>query len=232
MDHLKPSQFPGGMASLLEGVLSFRTREYGGHRDLMRRLAAAQQPQVMVIGCSDSRVDPALLCGARPGDLFTVRNVANLVPACEGGDGRGDGVRAALEYGVKVLGVAHVVVLGHARCGGIRALVEMAGGAPPALEFEFLGPWLGLAAAVLDQVRAELAAEGRPDVTAEDLQRCIPRVERRSILQSLDNLRTYPWIRDRVATGALAVHGWWFDLDDGRLWATSPETGAFLPVAA
>ena len=135
MDTLKPNLFTGRMASLLEGALSFRANEYGGDRDLMPRLAAAQHPEAMSVGCADSRVDPALICDARPGDLFTVRNVANLVPPCVAGGGRGDGVRAALEFGVKVLGVPHVVVFGHSRCAGVRAMIDGAGGAASELEF-------------------------------------------------------------------------------------------------
>ena len=234
MDTLKPDRFPGRMASLLEGALSFRAKEYGGDRDLMPRLAAAQHPEAMIIGCADSRVDPALICGARPGDLFTVRNIANLVPAyepaaSEAGGGRGDGVRAALEFGIEVLGVSHVVVFGHSHCAGVQAMIDAAGGGASALEF--LGPWLSIAAAVPARMRAE-TADGRPGPGAPAGPPRAAQVERWSILRSMDNLRTYPWIRDRVAAGTLGVHGWWFDLDSGRLWATSPETGAFLPVEA
>ena len=235
MDTLKPDRFPGRMASLLEGALAFRAKEYGGDRDLMPRLAAAQHPEAMIIGCADSRVDPALICGARPGDLFMVRNVANLVPpyeaaAHDAGGGRGDGVRAALEFGVKVLGVSHVVVFGHSRCAGVQAMIDAAGGAPSALEF--LGPWLSIAGTVPAEARAEPAADGRPGPGAPTGPLRTAHVERRAILRSMDNLRTYPWIRDRIAAGTLGVHGWWFDLDSGRLWATSPETGVFLPVEA
>ena len=235
MDTLKPDLFPGRMASLLEGALSFRAREYGGDRDLMPRLAAAQHPEAMIIGCADSRVDPALICGARPGDLFTVRNIANLVPAyeaaaSEAGGGRGDGVRAALEFGIEVLGVSHVVVFGHSRCAGVQAMIDAAGGGASALEF--LGPWLSIAAEVPTRMRAETAAEDRPGTGMAARPLCAAHVERRSIQHSVDNLHTYPWVRDRVAAGTLGVHGWWFDLDSGRLWATSPETGAFLPVEA
>ena len=224
--------FPGALAALIDGARTFRQREYLGNRDLMPRLAAGQHPAVLLIGCSDSRVDPALICGAQPGDVFTIRNVANLVPAHVSGqdaanDGLGHGVRAALEYGVKALGVSHVVVFGHAHCGGVKAMIDTARGKPPA--FEFIGPWLHMAAGVCDQVMAELAADRGRDVDADDLAVHAALVERRSVLHSLDNLRTYPWIQERIEAGALAVHGWWFDLDDGRLWVTHPRTGAFLP---
>lgn len=224
--------FSGALAALIDGARTFRRREYLGNRDLMPRLAGGQHPAVLLIGCSDSRVDPALICGAQPGDVFTIRNVANLVPAYVSGEdaangGPGHGVRAALEYGVKALGVSHVVVFGHAHCGGVKAMIDTARGKPPA--FEFIGPWLNMAAGVCDQVLAELAAEHGRDVDADDLAVHAALVERRSVLHSLDNLRTYPWIQERIEAGALAMHGWWFDLDDGRLWATHPRTGAFLP---
>ena len=232
MQTMDPRLFPGALAALIDGAHTFRQREYLGNRDLMPRLAAGQHPAVLLIGCSDSRVDPALICGAQPGDVFTLRNVANLVPAYVSGedaatDGLGHGVRAALEYGVKALGVSHVVVFGHAHCGGVKAMIDIARRKPPA--FEFIGPWLNVADGVCDRVLAELAAERGRDVDADDLVAHAALVERRSVLHSLDNLRTYPWIQERIEAGALAVHGWWFDLDDGRLWATHPRTGAFLP---
>ena len=222
------TRFTGVMATLIEGALAFRKSEYRSGRNVMPRLAAGQHPEVLMIGCSDSRVDPALICGAGPGDVFTIRNVANLVPAYEPGDGRGYGVRAALEYGIKVLGVSHVVVFGHAHCGGVEAMIEAARGASS--EFEFMGPWLAIASAVPGQVLADLSADGGPEVTTDALHACTAVVERRSVLNSMSNLHTYPWIRERVAAGTLAVHGWWFDLDSGCLWAAHPETGAFMPV--
>ena len=225
---MDPTLFTGVMARLIEGALAFRRNEYQSGRTAMPRLAAGQHPEILMIGCSDSRVDPALICGAGPGDVFTIRNVANLVPAYEAGDGRGYGVRAALEYGVKVLGVSHVVVFGHSHCGGVGAMIDAALGAAP--EFEFIGPWLAIADTVPGQALADLAADGRPEVTADALHDCAAVVERRSILNSMSNLHTYPWIRERIAAGTLTVHGWWFDLDSGDLWATHPETGAFMPV--
>ena len=228
MSALDAGRFTGGLGALVEGALAFRKNEYHSGRTLMPRLATGQRPGVMMIGCSDSRVDPALICGAGPGEVFTVRNVANLVPPYDPRGGRGDSVRAALEYGVGTLGVSHVVVFGHAHCGGVRAMIDAARGAAP--ESGFIGSWLAVASAVLGQVLAELTAGGRADPTADALPACADVVERRSILNSVDNLRGYPWIRERIEAGALAVHGWWFDLDDGRLWATHPETGAFLPI--
>ena len=216
------------IAALIEGARTFRQAEYLGRRDVMPRLAAAQHPDVMMIGCADSRVDPATICGAGPGDVFVVRNIANLVPAHDARDGRGDSVRAALEYGVKALGVSHVVVLGHSDCGGIKALIDAACGAPP--KFEFIGSWLEIAGGVCDEVLAELSTEGERRPTADELRVRTALVERRSVLNSIENLRSYPWVRERIAAGTLTLHGWWFDLHDGRLWTAHSQTGTFEPV--
>lgn len=230
MEVLNAGRFGEEIAALVEGAQTFRKTEYCGDRNCMPRLAAGQHPDVMMIGCSDSRVDPGLICAARPGDVFLVRNVANLVPAYNTGHGRGDSVRAALEYGVKALGVSHIVVFGHSGCGGIKAMIDTVRGIPS--EFEFVAPWMRIADTVCDRVLAELASDEGRDTTADELQAHTVRVERRSVVNSIDNLRSYPWIRDRSEAHALTLHGWWFDLEDGRLWAADPETGAFLPVEA
>ena len=186
----------------------------------MVRLSRGQEPDVLVIACSDSRVDPALVFGARPGDLFVVRVVANLVPPQQPGDAITHGVMAAVEYGVKALGVSHVVVCGHSHCGGIKAAIDVARGqeAPP---FEYLGPWVALADAACRDVLAEGSGDDRSDAELAAA------AERRSVLKSVGNLRSYAWIRERVERGELALHGWWFDIDTGNLWVTDPETRVF-----
>lgn len=225
------SPLTGPLADLLAGVLAFRKNEYAAGNGLMPHLAAGQQPQVLMIGCSDSRVDPALLCGARPGELFVVRHVANLVPAYDPGDSLGQGVRAALEYGVKVLKVSHIVVLGHSQCGGIRALIDTARGKPP--ELDCVGAWLSLAGDVCEQVLKRLAADPAKPLTAEELPTYAPLVERQAVLHSLENLRSYPWISDSIAAGTLRLHGWWFELKSGRLWTTRrPAVDELVPLEA
>lgn len=221
-ERLDSGLFGGAMAALVEGALAFRRREYraGG---LMPRLALGQRPPVLAVACSDSRTDLAPICGARPGDIFTLRNVANLVPPY--GDGPGHSVRAGLEYGVKALGVADIVVFGHARCGGIQAAIDIACGEAPA--FDCVGPWVAAALPACRRVLAGLGADGRAGRAG--LRAAAAVVERQAILDSLAHLRGYPWIGERLADGRLAVHGWWFDIDSGRLWATHPQTGAFLP---
>lgn len=194
----------------------------------MPRLVAGQKPQVLVIGCSDSRVDPALICGARPGDLFIVRNVANLVPP-PGSDELGHGVMPAVEYGVKALGVAHIVVLGHAQCGGMAAALATARGEAPS-GFEFVGPWLETALAACRDVMADAAGREAGGAGAGGDAELAALAEQRSVVNSLDNLRSYPWIDERIRSGGLALHGWWFDLDIGQLWTADPETRVFGPL--
>ena len=211
------------LSGLLNGARTFRQTEYNSDRSLMAGLSKGQEPDVLIVACSDSRVDPALIFCARPGDIFVVRVVANLVPSRRSGDAMAYGVMAAVEYGVKALGVSHVVVCGHSHCGGIRAAMDAARRRelPP---FECLGPWVALADAACREVLAEDSAGERSEAEMAAA------AEQRSVLKSLANLRSYFWIRERVERGDLALHGWWFDIDTGHLWTADPETGAFRPA--
>ncbi|TSH95126.1 carbonic anhydrase [Verticiella sediminum] len=195
----------------------------------MRNLVeAGQSPASLVISCSDSRVDPALLTGAAPGELFVVRNVANLVPPYAQGTGL-HGTGAAIEYAVRDLKVDHIIVLGHAHCGGIKAMMNAAGGEWP--ERDFIGDWVAMALGAAEQyVQDESAEGGRSRVPLERLKSSPFLVERAAIRRSLDNLMTYPWLRERVEAGTLQVHGWWFDLDTGDLWKTEGGERTLLPV--
>ena len=188
----------------------------------MAHLARGQEPDVLIIACSDSRVDPALIFGARPGDIFVVRVVANLVPPRRPGDATAHAVMAAVEYGVKALGVSHVLVCGHSHCGGIKAAMDVARDQELPL-FECLEPWVCLADGACREVLAE-DPEGERTETATA-------AEQRSVLESLANLRSYEWIQDRVDKGGLTLHGWWFDIDTGELWTADSETGVFSVTA-
>ena len=199
--------------ALLGGVRRFHETEYEGDRSLMARLAQGQEPDVLIIACSDSRVDPALICGVRPGDIFVVRVVANLVPPRRPGDATAYAVMAAVEYGVKALGVSDVVVCGHSHCGGIKAAMDVARGQEPP-PFECLGPWVALADQACREVLAEDSETKRTDAETATA------AEQRSVLNSVANLRSYAWIQDRVDKGDLALHGWWFDIDRG-LWGSA-----------
>lgn len=222
--------FAGVMGNLIEGAMAFRQDEYKGDKQDMCGLAEAQHPAVLIIGCGDSRVAPNLICGANAGDIFSIRNVANLVPPYGFGSGRsrGDGVRAAIEYGVKALEVSHIVVFGHAHCGGIKAAIDTAAGHAP--EFEFIGPWVAIAEQACKQEVTDPVTGQKKPVSFSQLKDFAYLVERRSGLNSIENLEIYPWIKERIEANELTLHGWWFDLESGDLWVTHPENGQFLPV--
>ena len=207
------------LCKLTRGFLGFRDHTFLPQRAHFEQLARDQQPRVMMIACSDSRVDPAILTNADPGDLFMVRNVANLVPPCQL-DQAQHGISAALEYGVKALGVEHIIVFGHVDCGGIQALLT----ADPALDEQhsFIHRWLQIAAEA--RGRTLLIARDRP---LEDQLRIL---EQEAIKTSLANLLTFPWIEERVAGGRLRLHGWSFDIEQGEIHAYVPAQDAFEPL--
>ncbi len=217
------------ISHLLDGIRRFRTRFYEENNTLMRGLVEqGQSPPAMLISCSDSRVDPTLLSDAAPGQLFVLRNVANLVPPC---DRRRhyDGAGAAIEYAVRDLKVDHIIVLGHAHCGGIKAMLGAAGGEWP--DRDFIGNWVSMAMDASRLFLTETDDEGLPlQVSLQRLRENAHLVERASISGSLKNLLTYPWVRERVEAGTLVLHGWWFDLDTGDLWATEAGNTQLMPV--
>jgi len=200
----------------IQGFSRFQ-QQYLGDHSLFDSLREGQHPGTLVIGCCDSRVDPALLTGSDPGDLFVVRNIANLVPPCT--PDAPPGVTSAIEFAVCGLEVARVIVLGHARCGGIRALMT-----PRRLasETDFVGRWMRHAETVRQRVIRELQHKS----SDEQHKAC----EMASILHSLDNLLTYPWLKRRVDAGKLRLHGWYFDIDSGALLAYSARQQEFLPL--
>ena len=190
------------MERLLAGYRRFRAEAWPAERARYEALALkGQRPETLVIACSDSRVDPQTVFGAGPGELFVVRNVAGLVPPYHP-DAAYHGTSAALEYAVRVLGVARIVVLGHAQCGGVRAMVE---GAPEEAR-DFVEPWMEIARPVLRALPGELTGEER-------LTRCEAAVVR----LSLANLAGFPWIAQAVAAGRLELGGFWFDIRGGVL---------------
>ncbi|WP_374384857.1 carbonic anhydrase [Dongia sp.] len=195
------------MEKLIDGYRRFRADVWPAERERYRVLAEkGQRPETMVIACSDSRVDPQTVFGCGPGELFVVRNVAALVPPYSP-DGGYHGTSAALEFAVRVLQVKRLVVLGHARCGGVQAMAE---GAPETAQ-DFVVPWVSIAQGALDRVPHQ-HAEGEEHGHAH-LDLC----EMEVIRLTLGNLLTFPWIRDAVAAGALAIHGFRFDIHTGIL---------------
>lgn len=225
--HVDITGYSGVMARFAEGIRQFRQTEYRGDRELMQQLQQGQKPELLLVGCCDSRVDFSLLAGVHPGEVFTVRNIANLVPPYDYGGGTGQGVRAAIEYGVKMLQVSHIVVFGHAQCGGIKAAIDTAAGDAPASDF--IGSWLVLAQDACCQETTD--SNGKlHQLPAAALKEYSYLVERASVLNSLANLRGYPWVVERVAAGTLTLHGWWFDLQTGDLWVTAPNGDTFMPL--
>ena len=207
--------------SFLSGFQRFRERYIEGETSLFSRLRQGQNPRTLIIACCDSRVDPAMLTGADPGDMFVVRNVANLVPPYRDG-AEMPGIRADIEFAIKGLNVEHIIILGHRSCGGIQALME--GEGIDRHQFEFIGNWVSIAQRARERVLREL-----PDASAQEKARAC---EQHAIELSLENLMTFPWIRDRVNAGGLTLHGWYFDFESGDLLGFSPETKEFTALGA
>ena len=204
-----------GFSDLIEGYYRFRGTDWLAERERWQELAEGQSPRVMVIGCSDSRVDPATIFGSRPGEVFAVRNVANLVPPFETGGGR-HGVSAALEFAVTKLEVEEIVVLGHGACGGVHAaLTQSLAGTDPG-EGGFVANWISL----LDNAREKVAAACG---TGAEGQRAL---EQEGVKVSLANLMTFPFVRARVEAGTLRLHGAVFAIADGKLRVLG-EDGSF-----
>lgn len=208
------------IAKFLAGFKRFQRHFFCSKEMIYNDLKEGQTPNVLVVACSDSRVDPAILTGCDPGDMFVVRNVANLIPPYET-LGAHHGVSAALEYGIRILEVSHVIILGHSSCGGIQALMEERKG----IQYgEFISSWVGIAKSAQQEVLQNLR-----DQSPKDKQKAC---ELAAILVSMDNLLTFPWLKERVEEGLLHIHGWYFDMDSGELSTYMPETGEFEILVA
>ncbi len=203
---------------LVAGYHRFRDSDWRRQRARWAELSEGQSPKVMVIACSDSRVDPAQIFDTSPGEIFVVRNVANLVPPFEL-DGSRHGVSAALEFAVTQLDVSDVVVMGHGSCGGVHAaLTQRFAGLPPG-QGGFIAHWVDM----LDEARSRIVAEHGTGPAA------IHALELETVRVSIANLRTFPCIPEREAAGTLALRGAYFAIADGVLWLMD-ENGAFAPA--
>jgi len=204
---------------LTQGYRAFLAGRFADERSRYEMLAeTGQRPQIMVVGCVDSRVSPEVIFDAAPGELLVVRNVANLVPPYEPHRDSQAGTSAALEFGVQALRVRHIVVLGHAFCGGIRAFADEQ---EPLSPGDFIGRWMSQIA----PAAASLGPRAKDDGDAYRR-----RLEFASVELSLQNLMTFPCVRILVERGKLALHGAYFGIAAGRLLVRDPATGRFEPV--
>ena len=216
MNHASP--LPTYLARRYHG---WKATEYSENQSWFRRLAdEGQHPRAMVISCCDSRVHVTSIFGAETGEFFIHRNIANLVPPFEP-DGDHHGTSAAVEFAVTALKVAHILVVGHSSCGGVNGCIQMVSGNAPELEEKssFVGRWM-------DILRPE--AEKTADITdPADRQR---ELEKRSVLVSLSNLMTFPFVAEAVEDGRLSLHGLWAEIGTGGLECYNPDEGAFVQV--
>ncbi|MGI6856491.1 carbonic anhydrase [Mesorhizobium sp. 1B3] len=201
---------------LIAGYRNFINGRYASESDRYRSLAReGQAPQTMVIACCDSRSAPETIFDAGPGELFVLRNVANLVPPYEP-DGEFHSTSAALEFAVQSLKVSNIVVMGHGRCGGIKAALDPS--SEPLSPGDFIGKWMSLVAPAAD------AVAGNRLMTTTERQTALERI---SIRYSIANLRTFPCVKILEAKGRLTLSGAWFDISTGELWVMDPATGDF-----
>jgi carbonic anhydrase len=208
------------MERLIAGVHKFQRDAFGNYRKLFRKLSQeGQNPHTLFITCSDSRVLAELITQSKPGDLFVVKNVGNIVPPASA-TGSTNSTAAAIEFAVETLHVSDIVICGHSQCGAISALL---GETPVGKSTPHLRDWLSLAAPVLDTVKKNythlISAEDRRDTTAEE-----------NVLFGLDNLHSYPCVQQRLADGTLRLHGWFFQIATAKLFAYDPETLQFQPL--
>jgi len=202
---------------LIEGYRRFKDGKFAQERERYERLAGdGQKPSTLVIACCDSRAAPETIFNASPGEIFVVRNVANLIPSYKP-DGEYHSTSAALEFAVQSLKVQHIVVLGHGRCGGIRAALKPSGA--PMSQGDFIGHWMGLLAPAAEAIAAR---EGLSDAERQGA------LERLSIVNSIENLRTFPFISLLEDKGRLNLHGAWFDISGGELLVLHRDKGEFV----
>jgi carbonic anhydrase len=207
-------------SALVEGYQRFRQTGWHEQRERWEQLAEGQSPKVMIVACSDSRVDPAQIFDARPGEIFTVRNVANLVPPYQP-DRSYHGVSAALEFAVTQLKVEEVLVMGHGFCGGCAAALTGAFTDAEPGEGAFIAHWIDM----LGEARRKIRA-AHPELDREAFRE----MELEGVRVSLRNLRTFPWVREREQAGELKLHGAYFSIADGALCVLDESSGEFRPA--
>jgi len=216
MEHAKPLP-----SYLIQRYHGWKATSYQENQGWYRRLATdGQRPRAMVISCCDSRVHVTSIFGADQGEFFIHRNIANLVPPYEP-DGDHHGTSAAVEYAVSVLGVVHLIVLGHSQCGGVQGCIDMCKGHAPELEAKesFVGRWMDILRPKFDQV-----------AHIEDENEQVRQLEKHAVITSLDNLMSFPFVASAVADGTLSLHGLWTDIGEGGLECYDHTVEKFLQV--
>jgi carbonic anhydrase len=208
---------------LIEGFRLFKQDYFeSGRSDFYQNLVEhGQKPDTLVIACSDSRIDPAILTNGDPGEFFAIRNVAALVPPYNCGENL-QGTSSAIEYAVRFLNVKHIIVFGHAKCGGIEALASGNYQAPDQKKFQFMEPWLNIGLEAKQQVFKAL--------DAEPLEEKIRALEQATIINSMANLLSFPWVKERCARQAIEIHGWYFDMASGELLEYNQNQQGFLNI--
>jgi len=211
---------PEILQHLINGNKRFKQKYFNDQSTLFEELVRyGQKPKVMIVACSDSRVDPSVILNAQPGEIFVVRNIANLVPPCENNDSF-HGISAALEFGTCFLEVQHIIVLGHTQCGGIQALLENTQRVFSKKPDSFIGKWMDLARPAYDKIVTEH--------NDAPLQEKITLCEQYALINSLHNLQSFPWIQERLQNGKIAIHAWYFDLATGNLHTYDSSTNQWL----
>ena len=210
------------MQQLIEGVHKFRTDEFGNYRKLFRKLSKdGQNPHTLFITCSDSRVLAELITQSKPGDLFVVKNVGNIVPLANPGGGL-NSTAAAIEFAVETLRVSDIVVCGHSQCGAISALL---GESPVSDSTPHLRDWLSLVAPLVKVIKNQYAHLNDPIARANA-------AAEENVLFALDNLHSYPCVQHRLEDGSLRLHGWFFKIATAELFAYDPDTRQFSPLVS
>ncbi len=204
---------------LIEGYHKFHRTTFVTQRRRYESLAAeGQKPKILIISCSDSRVSPSIVFNTPPGAIFEARNIANIVPPYHP-DGGPRSIGAAVEYAVKVLNVTDIVIQGHARCGGVQALVNNGNGLP---DNDYLKPWVEVAAPARKLLPPNFETLGEAEKR---------RLSEQAVIQNgMMNLSGYPWVRERMEEGKLRIHGMHFDFEDGRLTRLDHESGEWVAV--
>lgn len=203
---------------LMTGYRRFREERFANESARYRSLAREQRPRTMIIGCADSRVDPATIFSAAPGELFVVRNVAAIVPPFEE-NGQFHGTSAALEFAITGIGVTDIVVMGHGMCGGVAAALAVGQNRPVG---RFIRPWVD----ILSSTRDELLTREQ----SADPERLQKSLEHMAVQHSLTNLRQFPFVQEALAQGRLSLHGAWFSIGDGELHWLDHEAGGFRSI--